>query len=546
MIRRFRYGYWCGVFSLVLQLSTWGAITEYLGPHDTHYAIPDNWEAVTADQRTVTLVHAILPATLSISARVFPEGITVNRLQDMHMIGNYDGWISIGTEAGTLFDNQRANTTESFKAIYGKTQLNEALEPVRDFVIDYYFVKDTIGYIVSIQTPQSHWQQLKPDIQFFLKYFWIGPDSKQTIVDKTPYLWPTAGKTSGHTRYFPIHVSPVDTATPNWMVQNPPDGLITPPIIGTDWYAFTQSNQLVVGDLKTGTINWTMRIPRGIVSQLATHQNLLFFVTGSDPNILIGVDPNSQQVVIHTPLGEPLGSPDITIHKNQILLQLFTSLVAIDAHTGQWLWDYPNTSSLPPTATDHSLILMSENKQLLQLDTTNQTIVHEWPIPSSINPIAHSNHLWAAHYTDNTLYVTVLDTQTGEVLTQLNQTTGRIQQVWPAALSQHHYGVLFNDDTGMHYLWIIDTRTRETSGFILIDTPVQSSHLIGSPDTFEIMCKTDTNSQIRSIQVNTNTQRRRSLPMSLNIPAHHVLYGRFGSHFIVGHDDQFLNILSLP
>lgn len=546
MIQRFRYGCWCGVFGLVLQLSTWGAITESLGPHDTHYAIPDNWASVTGDQRTVILLHSELPVTLSITSRVFPEGITVNRLQDMHMVGNYDGWISIGTELGTLFDNQRANATESFKAIYGKTHLNENLKPVRDFVIDYYFVKDTTGYIVSIQTPQHHWQTLKPDIQFFLKHFWIGPDPKQILSDTTPYLWSMSGKTSGHTRYFPIHINTPNTTTPNWQIERPREGLTSAPVIGNTWYAFAQSDQLIIGDLKTGTLNWTMVVPGGIVSQLAIHKDLLFFVTGANPNQLIGVDPDSQQVVVRATLNEPLASPDIVIHNNQLLLQLFTQLIAIDIHTGKLLWEYPNISSMPPTMTKGALVLMPNNQAVHQLDSNTRRLKHSWDLAPQESPIAHNEHVWTAHYTGNTLHVTVLNTQTGEVDAQLTQTASQIKSVWPAALSQHHYGVLFNDDTGMHYLWIIDTRTQKTSGFVLIDTPVLGTHIIGTPDTFEIVCGTDRSSHIRSIHVNANTETRRALPIRLESPLYHVMYGRFGSQFILSHNNQFLQALSLP
>ncbi len=413
-------------------------------------------------------------------------------------------------------------------------------------MIDYYFAKNTIGYIISIQTPQSHWKQLKTDIQFFLKHFWVGPDSKQQLKDKTPYLWPLSGKTPGRTRYFPAHASNQQTATPNWHVTHPPSSQHDPPVIGNTWYAININNQLVVGDLKTGTVNWTMAVPGGVVSRLAIHQDLLFFVTGETPNTLIGLDPDSQQIVIRTPLNEPLASPDIIIYDHTVLLQLLTQLVAIDATTGQPQWAHNTISNLPPTVSKSGITTIPKNAAVYHLDLSTRQPMAQWTIAPAESPIAHNNQIWATHSVDNTLYVHVLDTNTGAVIATLNQTAGQIQTVWPAALSQHHYGVLFNDNTGMHYLWIIDTRTQETSGFLLIDTPVQSRWIIGTPDTFEFVCTTSASSHIRSIHVDTNTETRRALDRHLDGPLYHLLYGRFGSRFILEYADSATHILSLP
>jgi len=539
-----------GFLSVILSVFLFGAncwgVVEHTGPNDTHYAIPDGWQSVTGNQRSAVIVHTDLPVTLSITAHIFPKGITINRLQEMHMVGQYDGWISIGTELGTLFDNQRANATDSFKSIYGKTNLSQSLEPVRDFVINYYFVKDTTGYIVSIHTPQQYWKKLKPDIQFFLKHFWIGPDPKQMIRDKNPYLWPTRGKTSTHSRHFPIHTSPSTSSTPNWDVAHPLEGLASEPIVGGSWYAFSQNNQLVVGDVKTGAKTWAMSIPGGIASQLAANKNLLFFVTGSSPNILVGIDPKSQQIVVRTPLNERLASEDLVIYNNQLLVQLLTELVAIDTQTGGIQWRHPNKSTFPPTVASGSLILIPENRAVHHVDIDSQSRLNQWPIEPAISPVLRNETVWATHYKKNSIYVTILDTKTGAMPTQLTQTVSQIQSVWPAALSQHHYGVLFNDDTGMHYLWIIDTRSRETSGFILIDTPVRGHQLIGTPDTFEFVCRRDANTHIRSVHVQTNTQTQQTVPAQLKSSVHHMLYSRFGFSFILGDDGDNLRVLSLP
>lgn len=546
MIRSITFGCLYAVFSILIYgTNGWGA-TEHIGPNDTHYAIPDGWQSVTGNQRSNTIVHTALPVTLSITARVFPEGITINRLQEMHMIGQYDGWISIGAELGTLFDNQRANATDSFKSIYGKTHLSQSLEPMRDFVINYYFIKNTTGYIVSIYTPQNYWKKLKPDIQFFLKHFWIGPDSKPAIHDKTPYIWPTSGKTSAQSRHFPIYTRPRTQATPNWDVLYPLGDLVSPPIIGGSWYAFTQNDQLVVGDVNTGSKTWAMSIPGGIASQLAAYKNLVFFVTGATPNVLIGLDPTSQQVVVHTPLNEPLASAELVIHNNHLLVQLLTELVAVDTQTGAIQWRYPNKSTFPPTIANDSLLLVPENQAIHHVDVDSQLQLNRWAIAPAVTPILRDGEVWTTHYKENSIHVTVLDTKTGETPAQLTQTVSRIQSVWPAALSQHHYGVLFNDDTGMHYLWIIDTRSKATREFILIDTPVRSHQIIGTPETFEFVCGSDTHTHIRSIQVKTNTQTQQVLPVPLKGPVHHILYSRFGFSFILGNDGEHLRALSLP
>ena len=481
------------------------------------------------------MTHVTTPAVLRIWR--MPTDLPIEDFQSEWMNQRYDGWVNIGREPGTLFDIQRANADAVYKAIYAKTQLTEDLQTTRILVIEYYFINNNTGYILSIETPESALSQVRPDIKLFLDQFSVGPVSvNMGQRSENPYSWPMAGKTPAQTHAFPLFNYLSDDIEINWKISL--TGRVTvPPIIALRWYAVAYGKRLFIGDTETGAMRLDFALPHTIIG-LASHGSLLFFLLDAPVPVLIGLDINTEQVILRQSLQayDAYMSP-LIIADETVFIQTDTQLQALNYKTGAF-----QTRTMPgylsPLVTELYYITADKAGGIQAIDRANATRVWQAPYAPAVPMMQYADRIWVVTQDRTTLTFYGLDPDTGEVRDTQTATIGPIQAVTSVAVSGQYYGVLLQDDQAMNYLAVINTaRPTEAPQLYLIDHAIQSQQLVGSPGAFQFIARHNRASYMHTIKPDTGTHETQVLP---DIPAgalHHRLYSRFAHHMIIGGDE---------
>jgi hypothetical protein len=133
--------------------------------------ISSTWQLITPN---ATSRFFLIPGIATISVGVYTfstqqptPGMVANRRVSTH----YDGWIRLFQRDLLPDEVIRANATSGAITAYGLNRLEMNNEIRKRVAIEYYFVQNMKGYVVSIDTTESNWPTAEVSFKEFVKLF---------------------------------------------------------------------------------------------------------------------------------------------------------------------------------------------------------------------------------------------------------------------------------------------------------------------------------------------------------------------------------------
>lgn len=484
--------------------------TELSGPRNTHFIIPESWATNDTTERfqIISLSHTTTAASLNVFAYQFDEAVTANGIQIRRRDSAFDGWINLKEEIGSPYDISRANVDEVYKAIYAKTILDDNLQTTQLITAEYYFAKGPSGYVISISAPKNDWLVIKASLKTFIDAFWIGTGTrpKATRSERRNTNWEIATQSSSGQRNFPIerpsHVTP-NTAWQFAPTQNEPH---TPPVISQTTIYSQFGSTLRAIDRQSGHINWELTMPKPLHPQLALSEDMLFFVTDTNPKQLTALLADNGRVMFKTSLKASGELNPILRHDTALIISSDTYIEVVDTYQNKTVWrkSFKNAPKTQPIIANDTLIVLDQKSTLHAIDLTTQKTSWKTRLPTTADqqPILIHNQLILTQHTDTTTTLIVLDPATGDILWETPPVNGAPLSI---ATSKTHIGtILSTADTLVFWSVSTDGQTSETLSLNpTFDIAPQS--LIGLPNQFIFL-----------------SQENWSLPDTHTVHLHHI------------------------
>lgn len=367
-----------------------------------HFKIPNRWTlSPVTNVRFVPMSHPKHIATVNVSIHYFKEPVTANGLQRIRISSKYDGWVHLFERPGTEFESAVANMDDSYVAVYTKKVLDEKLQITSKLVGEYYFTKDNIGTIVSIETHKKSWAKIQTDVKEVLDSFWVGQGERPHVSfpDKVGLGWEMIGKSASN-QFFIDKFSLPSTPNTLWTLSKKKNGPFTPEnIVVTDDTLIVYDNLSITAvSLSKGQKKWTYNTSP-IQSHMVAKDNQLFFINEHKTQTLIGLTIDTGNILFKLPL-KNVPHSEIIYSEGMLFIHSPTQLTAYDSRNGQILWTkYGNyDTDYYPVANQTTVVVLASPDLILAFAKESGDLLWKRRLnsPILITPTIDDGHLFVS------------------------------------------------------------------------------------------------------------------------------------------------------
>ena len=365
-----------------------------------HFKIPNRWTlSPVTNVRFVPMSHPKKIATVNVSIHYFKEPVTANGLQRIRIASKYDGWVHLFERPGTEFESAVANMDDSYVAVYTKKVLDENLQITSKLVGEYYFTKDNIGTIISIETYKTSWGKIQNDVKEVLESFWVGEGDRPhvSLPEKAGLGWEMIGKSASN-QFFVKKFDLPSTPNTTWSLSQKKNGSFDPEnIVITDDTLIVYDNLSITAlSLNKGKKRWVFNTSP-IKSHMVAKDNQLFFINESKTRTLVGLTIDTGNILFKLPLNETDYS-EIIYSQGMLFIHSPTKLTAYDSRNGQTLWEKQGTYDVDfyPVANKDIVVTLASPELLLAFGKESGTHLWERRLnsPVLITPTIDDAHLF--------------------------------------------------------------------------------------------------------------------------------------------------------
>ncbi len=297
------------------------------------FGFPSGWEVLSVSSNALQVGDASL---VSVTISVYPlqDTVSANGFQKIQAATTYDGWVNLLERPGTASENQLANASESYVAVYSRDMLTEGLAVEKQLVGEYYFVGSNKRVVVSVAALHKHWLQIQKSLRYFLDGFsLLSNSSSRTDADSIVY-WQnsvSANKNTGYTR----------------------------PVLSADTVYFSLDRTLIALDRETGCKKWVFQCPEVIRHPLVLGNDIVYGVFENPPRLL-AVLANEGSVLYQKELPLPSSSEALlSIEKASFGIKVAYGVSQnreeaywMDPYTGDEISSQPITVRFAPVETE--------------------------------------------------------------------------------------------------------------------------------------------------------------------------------------------------
>lgn len=329
-----------------------------------NFYYPSQW-GLFESKTQIKLSHKQNIATINILKKEMNPIVTANTLQNERSITAYDGWMKILSRKSSTNEIERSNVEDAHLNVFLKQELNSKLNLTEYIIGEYYYIKDSFSYIITVETLKSNWPFIQNDLKLFLNSFWIGTGERpaQTTQKKPTTAWTSPGN-SNNNNY--IHATPKiqKELKLNWEFQiDSKNNYATFPMVSKDGFLFIlQNNKLIKLNYKTGNIEWNFLIENKVDPHYISYSSSLIFV--------ISNTPYPELIAFSSDTGEKIYS--LKLNKQHSIAKFNSSLgfindagtiKAFEIHNGNISWekDLDATTTTPLIVTEKRLLYQNKN-----------------------------------------------------------------------------------------------------------------------------------------------------------------------------------------
>jgi len=132
--------------------------------------IPDHWQISTPTVTFRSFIHPSI-ATVSVGVYQFDTTPTPGVVEKIRTASQFDGWINLFNRPLTATENKSANASNGKIVAYGMNRIKEMNRIEKRVVIEYYFIRTSQAYFVSLETTEPLWETIQPQFKSFINTF---------------------------------------------------------------------------------------------------------------------------------------------------------------------------------------------------------------------------------------------------------------------------------------------------------------------------------------------------------------------------------------
>lgn len=353
--------------------------------YGVNLTIPNEWAITpTATRMLLSMEHEDGTSSINVMPYIFPEDVTINGFQRMHMTSRYDSWQNLMERELSIEEAQRANVEEGKIAIYSKSILDDNFQVSNLLVVDYYYlVNPKKGFVVSIRTYKSLWPTVKNQVRTILNSFWVGSgeriDAPKT--SKEAIGWEHIGSNSNNQNFIESSLDYSKGLSESWIVDLP--NITSDPnkesllVTRGDIY-YNQDSELMSLSIITGKENWRFNLNKSIEGSLAYYDDILYFILKERQPLFYALHATNGSVIYKKEI--PHGNYTSPIaNQNKLYLQNQDKLIVWDAESGseKWVIDGDFNKQFYPVVSGNSVLVVDKRKILKNYNSKNGDLLWE-------------------------------------------------------------------------------------------------------------------------------------------------------------------------
>ena len=308
---------------------------------DIHFEVPHNWDIKESRSKVrIGLTHKDSIATLNIYFREMDELITANAVQQKRSISHYDGWMTPVNKSMPEAQVKRANTDEGHVAIYLQQELDPQLQIIEKLVAEYYFIKDSYYYVVTVYCDKANWLSIKDDLEYFFATFWVGsepnrPTLKEDLKDLTSWHYPANKLNQNYIEASPMLQKNLEL---NWEFQSEStnDSSAFPFVLNQNEFFFLHNSRIVKLNSQNGQKIWEYKLENKSKNYLAYHSNLIFLIESGFETSLKALSASSGEIIYKLNFKHNISSPSFLY--DFLYLTMDGSLYCYEVGSGRLMW----------------------------------------------------------------------------------------------------------------------------------------------------------------------------------------------------------------
>lgn len=291
----------------------------------------------------LALKHEDGITSLNVFAYTYAEPPTINGFQERRKTSGYDGWVNLGERMGTDFESKRANVEDSYLSIYSKKTLNAQLQMESWVVAEYYYVKETKGYVVSIRTRRELWKSVQDTFKEVVESFWVGDGEKPQVarVKTSETDLEMVGANPENQMSNDVNFDPESNAAFYWEFRSEYDRSDGAPLFAKGAIYAAEEGRVRSFSIYDGKVRWEYEIDGEVDTSLVYHNGRVFFVEEMDEGAkLTAITASKGTLEFSTDLpGNDYLSPIAS--SGRLLVMGNGVMVAYSASDGAELWQFP-------------------------------------------------------------------------------------------------------------------------------------------------------------------------------------------------------------
>ncbi|MCP4050490.1 MAG: PQQ-binding-like beta-propeller repeat protein [bacterium] len=348
--------------------------------NDINFEIDEFWSNVQSDKRNkYVFKHKEDIATINITIFSFSEPVTVNAFQKKIMSSHYDGWMNLFERQGSEYEIKKANVEDSCVAVYCKTLLNERLEVEKDLVGEYYYLKGSRGYLLSVITAQELWTEIEDSFKTLVNSFWVGNGERPEIVveKKKGYEWEMDGQNAANNKNIKANPDFAKKLNELWKVdiqgsQNDHKAVKgTKPVIVNGNIYFIVDDHIYSYSINEGKQNWSYKVGE-VNRSLCLKEDVLYFIRHGKVPVLYALMYQNGNVIYKKTLSGPEYSHPV-VDNGKLFIIDGKKILALDSETGREIWhkQYDLDHQKRPVVNNEYVVLSEQGDTVIVCDVNS-------------------------------------------------------------------------------------------------------------------------------------------------------------------------------